>query len=94
MRLTLRGRRLVASAAIFLTLSIVGVSAGVASAVASAPTRVTETVVVQPGDTLWALAGSVFPEKDPREGVVMIRQMNPALISGELSIGQRLVIRR
>ena len=36
----------------------------------------TVTVTVQPGETLWAIAGAVAPERDPRDVVADIIQLN------------------
>ncbi len=92
-RLTRRGRRLVATLLTFSGLLIGGVSVGVASAGATAPGKPAEVITVQSGDTLWALAERVYPDRDPREGVSLLRDMNPALAAADLAIGQRLVIR-
>lgn len=47
-----------------------------------------ETVMVQPGDTLWALAERIAPDRDPRDVVVDLEVLNG--ISGALVPGQVL----
>jgi LysM repeat protein len=48
-------------------------------------------VTVQPGDTLWSIAGQVAPGRDPRSVVDQIRQSNH-LTSVSLSPGQTLKV--
>ncbi len=48
-------------------------------------------VVVQPGDTLWALAEEAAPDLDPRAAILQIRQAND-LPDSSLMTGQRLII--
>ena len=93
MKLTRRGRRVVAAVAALMVLMLGGVSAGVASANASAAPETLQTITVNPGDTLWGLAEAAYPNRDPRDGVVLLRQLNPALAADHLAIGQRLLIR-
>ena len=93
MKLTRRGRRVVAAGATLMVLMLGGFSAGVASAFASAAPEVLQTITVRPGDTLWALAEAAYPNRDPRDGVVLLRELNPALAADHLAIGQRLLIR-
>jgi nucleoid-associated protein YgaU len=79
LRLTERGRRVVAGLSIAIGLSIAaatvvivelqGADGGLQLAGAS-------TVVVQPGDTLWSIARSVAPEEDPRAVVDAIVDLN------------------
>jgi nucleoid-associated protein YgaU len=76
------GRRAVLAAV------VVGV-AGIGMAVAAhggAPSRYS-TVVVQPGDTLWAIAAARYPGDDVRERVQDIEQANglsgPQIKAGE-----------
>ena len=55
-----------------------------------APRAPLASYVVQPGDTLWALARShVGPSGDPRPVVDLIRERN-ALASSALQVGDRL----
>jgi len=52
----------------------------------TAPTET--TVVVEPGDTLWAIASAHYPDADPRERVEAIEQLNglsgPVIEVGEV----------
>jgi LysM repeat protein len=45
------------------------------------------TVVVQPGDTLWAIAAARYPGADTRERVDAIERLNglggPVIVAGE-----------
>lgn len=68
-----------------------GAAASGATIDASAP------YVVQPGDTLWAVAEGVAPSSDPRVVVDQIVQLNSgdgSLLSADapLRVGQRLVL--
>jgi hypothetical protein len=49
------------------------------------------TVVVQPGQTLWALARQVAPHRDPRVVVESIRELN-ALPGAGVQAGQELLL--
>jgi LysM repeat protein len=48
-------------------------------------------VTVEPGQTLWAIAGQVAPNVDRRETVARILDLN-ALGSSSVSVGQRLAV--
>ncbi|MDD9207240.1 LysM peptidoglycan-binding domain-containing protein [Georgenia sp. 10Sc9-8] len=93
LRLTRRGRRLVAAAGMIVgTAASVGVGAW-AGHVASPPPAsagAVQGVTVEPGDTLWALAASVSePGQDVRTTVADIVALN-GLGSDDLVVGQRL----
>jgi LysM repeat protein len=49
------------------------------------------TMVVQPGDTLWAIARSVAPKADPRVTVQRIINLNK-LPNAELAAGELLAL--
>jgi hypothetical protein len=49
------------------------------------------SVTVQPGETLWAIAGSVAPERDPRDVVADIVQLNN-LDAAHVMPGQQLFV--
>ena len=51
----------------------------------------TVTVTVQPGESLWAIAGSVAPERDARDVVADIVQLNN-LTAGAVLPGQQLYV--
>lgn len=48
-------------------------------------------VVVQSGDTLWAIAANQMPDEDPRDAVARIRELNQ-LQSAEIFPGQVLTL--
>jgi hypothetical protein len=51
----------------------------------------TVTVTVQPGQSLWAIAGTVDPERDARDVVADIVQLNN-LSAGAVQPGQQLYV--
>lgn len=96
LRLTVRGRRVLAflaalPAAAALAAAIVGGGTALASRDDGAPAGTFETVTVQTGDTLWAIAEEVAPSTDPRDVVDAIVQLN-ALGSVGIVAGQELSI--
>jgi len=78
-RLTERGRRVVAGLSIAVGLSIAAVTVVTVQVNADRgglELAGSSTVVVQPGDTLWSLAQQVAPEEDPRAVVDAIVDLN------------------
>jgi Tfp pilus assembly protein FimV len=75
LRLTRRGRvvLLVMPALLALSGALLAAAPGVAEA---APHATPRTVVVGPGDTLWAVAQRVAPQVDPRTTVAAIERLN------------------
>jgi nucleoid-associated protein YgaU len=90
LRLTRRGRRVVAglSMAIGLGIAAVTVAVEVASG-GGLQLAGSSTVVVQPGDTLWSLAERLAPQEDPRAVIDAIVDLN-GLAGTELLPGQVL----
>ena len=90
LRLTRRGRRVVAGVSVAIGLSVAAATAVVVTA-AGQPFDLagSSTVVVQPGDTLWVIARQVAPQDDPRAVVDEIEDLN-GLHGGELMAGQVL----
>jgi Tfp pilus assembly protein FimV len=56
-----------------------------------APAAPHRTVVVQPGESLWAIARAAAPHRDPRVMVEDIRQLN-ALRGAGVQAGQQLLL--
>lgn len=93
LRLTTRGRVVVVAilvAPLLLMLSLVFRSQVDASSDPTAP-RPYPVIVVQPGDTLWTIAGRVAPERDPRAVIHQIREIN-GLATAAIQAGQRLAV--
>lgn len=92
LRLTRRGRLVVLLA--LATLLLVAFSLGRTSADAGS-TRLgpPPTTVVQPGETLWAIARRIAPTADPRATVARLHDLND-LGSRPIVAGQRLVLPR
>jgi LysM repeat protein len=98
LRLTRRGRivliglPLVLLAALLLSLTGLLNSPAKAADTASG-LSVTETVsvTVQPGESLWAIAGTVDPTRDPRDVIADIVQLND-LENGKVMPGQQLFV--
>ena len=94
LRLTRRGRIVVAILAALAVcgLFVAGASAAQASGPASAHGNATQ-VIVQPGDTLWSIAQSADPNADARAIVQQILQAN-RLTNPNITAGQRLWVPR
>ncbi len=91
LRLTSRGRLVVWSLGLALAL---GVGGAAASAQADGPVAAPEVqrVVVEPGQTLWAIAAGVAaPGEDVRDVVLQLMRLND-LPSGGLLAGQTIVV--
>nr|WP_224049694.1 LysM peptidoglycan-binding domain-containing protein [Arthrobacter sp. NicSoilB4] len=98
MRLTRRGRfvfigvPLILLAALVLSLSgFLNAPAKAADSAAELSLTPTVTVTVQPGESLWAIAAAVAPERDPRDVVADIIQLNN-LEAARVVPGQALFI--
>ena len=98
LRLTRRGRfvfigvPLILLAALVLTLSgFLNAPAKAAETAAGLSLTPTVTVTVQPGESLWAIAEDIAPERDPRDVVADIIQLNN-LEAARVVPGQALFI--
>ncbi|HVF04387.1 MAG TPA: LysM peptidoglycan-binding domain-containing protein [Frankiaceae bacterium] len=93
LRLTRRGRLVVLL--VLATLLLVAFSLGRTSADAGStrPAGPAPTTVVQPGETLWAIARRVAPAADPRVTVARLSTLND-LGDRPITAGQRLVLPR
>lgn len=100
-RLTLRGRRLLAAAAaagtvvatvlIVWAISVVG-NGPLGQSGPAIPDTAPASVVVAPGDSLWTIARQVAPAADPRQVVTELTSRN-RLDSITVRVGQRLLVR-
>jgi hypothetical protein len=92
LRLTRRGRILVVLAFLALAAILMTVFGGLATATREAgtpePVRIVE---VGPGDTLYALAGTVAEPGHIRDMVAHIEQLN-SLTGPQLTVGQRIAV--
>jgi hypothetical protein len=83
LRLTRRGRFVFFGVPLILLAALILSFSGFLNAPAKASESAAElsltrtvSVTVQPGESLWAIAGSVAPERDPRDVVADIVQLN------------------
>ena len=85
-----RRRLVVAALAVLLgtSLFVLGGRATASSDPTVSPTAGV-TYVVQPGDTLWAIAERVAPDADPRP---MVHELGRQLDGSTLQVGQRLIL--
>lgn len=89
-RLTARGRRVVALLALLPILAaFFFMSTRVVQADQSGPT--TAVVKVEAGQSLWDVAVSVAPNEDPRSTIWTIKELND-LTSSEVQAGQALIV--
>jgi len=96
LRLTERGRRLVAGLSIAIGLSIAAatvVTVELGGADGGLELAGSSTVVVQPGDTLWSIARSVAPDEDSRVVIAAIIDLN-GLDGADLLPGAELQLPR
>ncbi|MBV9487681.1 MAG: LysM peptidoglycan-binding domain-containing protein [Frankiaceae bacterium] len=90
-RLTRRGR-IVLVLAVMLMLVIAGFVLGQGSGQAAGhPRQAQHTLIMQRGESLWAVAARVAPHQDPRLVVADIESLNH-LSSAAVTPGQQLVI--
>jgi hypothetical protein len=98
LRLTRRGRVVVAAASALLVTVLLGIAAGVAQASSHAlPRRVAERnltqVTVLPGQSLWTVAEAADPDTDPRVVIREIIGLN-TLTTTVIFPGERLWVPR
>ncbi|MFD4959245.1 LysM peptidoglycan-binding domain-containing protein [Microbacterium sp. NPDC058389] len=97
LRLTVRGRRVLALLAALPALIALGAAmalgggAALASLEGGAPADSFESVIVSAGDSLWSIAEEVAPGHDPRDVVDQIARLN-ALNGVAVQVGQQLAI--
>ena len=98
LRLTRRGRVVVAAVAALLVTLLSLLATGAAQATShSVPPRVVDRnltqVVVQPGQSLWSVAENADPNADPRQVMQQIIELN-GLTGDVIMTGQRLWVPR
>lgn len=98
LRLTRRGRLVVAALAAFLVTVVSLLAAGAVQATnhAASPRTARQNlvqVVVRPGQSLWSVAESTDPDQDPRAVIQQIIDLN-ALASDVVFAGQQLWVPR
>lgn len=98
LRLTRRGRFVFFGVPLILLTALILSFSGFLNAPAKAADSAdqlsvtpTITVTVQPGESLWAIAGSVAPDRDPRDVVADIVQLNN-LDAARVLPGQQLFV--
>lgn len=99
LRRTYLRRRVLAAVAVVVVVICAVQLAGAAVSAFSVPGSAAaplsdESYRVAPGDTLWAIAGRVAPQADPRDVVQQLVELNPDAVSaqGVLRSGQVLVL--
>ena len=92
-RLTRRGRMVLVLFVAVVALLTTGVAAQTSSGAAGDDTAPAshQTIVVQPGDTLWSIARRIDPGGDPRWLIREIEELNE-LSGGFIESGQRLIV--
>ncbi|GAB3683822.1 LysM peptidoglycan-binding domain-containing protein [Angustibacter aerolatus] len=90
--LTRRGRLVVLALLLAVAAAVSVLAGGTSLAGTSVGERpAVRYVTVQPGETLWAIAGTVAPHVDRRDTVQQIAELN-ALGDSGLQAGQRLAV--
>lgn len=91
LRLTARGRRVLASLAI-VGAAVVGGALGAVANAAAEPATDVRTVTVSSGDTLWGIASQIAaPGEDVRDVMAQIAALND-LEGTDLAAGQQLTV--
>ena len=90
-RLTRRGRAVIAAGVFLAALAGLIATGPVADAASGASSGQTAVVVVQPGQTVWSIAKTLDPGADPRGLVGRIRELN-GLDDAVVVPGQALVV--
>jgi len=98
LRLTRRGRvvligipLVLIAALLFLLAGFLNAPAKAADSAADLSLTPTVSVTVQPGQSLWGIAAAVSPERDPRDVIADIVQLNN-LTAGTVLPGQQLFV--
>ncbi len=92
LRLTRRGRLVVVLVCAVVVLALTAAGSRVASGASSPPAGpVHATMIVQPGQTLWTIAQEIGVERDVRDVIHEIEELN-GLPSARIRAGQRLIV--
>ena len=98
LRLTRRGRIVLIGLPLVLLVAVILSLTGLLNSPAKAADNAsglmvtpTVSVTVQPGESLWAIAGQVDPDRDPRDVIADIVQLND-LQAGKVMPGQQLFV--
>ena len=89
-KLTVRGRRLVALLAL-LPIVVAFLLIGTRSAQAETAMPATAIIKIEAGQTLWDVAVAIAPNEDPRATIWAIKALN-GLQTSEVQAGQALVV--
>ena len=90
-RLTARGRAVVTCLLVALALAALLLTTSVSGAGTSSTPVPVRHVVVEPGQTLWQIAGDVAPDADRRDTVAAILELN-ALPGSSVQAGQQIAV--
>ena len=92
-QLTQRGRLVLLLVALAMGLMMLTVLGGRAESMSEAQQAVAmQTVVVEPGQTLWDIATDVAPDRDPRDVIDDIVDLNALSDAGSVLAGQSLYL--
>ena len=90
-RLTARGRAVATGLLVVLALAVLLLTTSVSGAGTSSTPVPVRHVVVEPGQTLWQIAGDVAPDADRRDTVAAILELN-ALPGSNVQAGQQIAV--
>ncbi len=90
-RLTTRGRVVVTALLAVLAVAILLLTTSVSGAGTSSTQVPVRHVTVEPGQTLWQIAGDVAPDADRRDTVATIVELN-ALPGSNVQAGQQIAV--
>jgi Tfp pilus assembly protein FimV len=90
--LTVRGRVLVVTVVLFAVLALWAWWGNSTAASDVQHHAASHSVVVRPGQTLWDIAGRIAPDRDPRQVIADIEDLNGLSDPGSLAAGQSLYI--
>ena len=90
-RLTARGRAVVTGLLVVMAVAALLLTASVSGAGTSSTPVPVRQVTVEPGQTLWEIAGNVAPDADRRDTVATILELN-ALPGSSVQAGQQIAV--